>query len=345
MPLDPLIVPTARWRPGEPTIPRSSLTHLAAAVRVGIGDAAEPIARGIVNRTTAEAAICAEFGSLLWPAAARVLPGAAMPGAWAESGLPPEAFAPLARDVAAALAQVLAIDAVRAETELGAPLQFAALQPILRSGIGHGPTALAMIAALLLTRLPQAGPLLDCGALTGVTPDEASLHDAIACARAVLLARIEGPGGVEALVVGSALADAAAGVRQIDALLGGLRNSGETAEAARREAAVRHRLDASCRTRFAAGLAREFVEPLHASPDERVATALTALEATARNLRALEGEARRIGSAEFYDTLLRETATTVRTLPSDGALSLVDKVRLVEILAGPDEALAVLDGG
>jgi hypothetical protein len=341
MPLDPLIVPTAQWRPGEPTIPRCALTHLGSVVRIGMGADAEAIARRIENRTTAEAAIRAEFGSLLWPAAARVLSMATSPDGWVESGLRADAFAPLAHDVAAALEQIPAIDTVRAEAEFGVTLQFATLQPILSSATSRGPTALAMVAVLLLTRLPQAGPLLDCCTLTGATPEEARLRDAIVRARAVLLARIEGPGGIEALVVGSALADAAAEVRQIDALLCGVRNSGEAAEAARREAAIRQRLDAACRARFAAGLAGDFIARLHA-PSEP-APALPALEATARNLRALDGEARSIGSAELYDTLLREAAATVKTLPSGGALSLVDKVRLVEILLGPDEALAILD--
>lgn len=338
LPLDPLIVPTARWRPGEPTIPRGALAHLGSAVRIGMGDAAEAIARGIANRTTAEAGICAEFGGLLWPAAARALAAAAAPDGWAESGFAADGFGPLAHDVAVALERILPIDTVRAETELGVTLQFAALQPILSSATNRGPTALAMVVTLLLTRLPQAGPLLDCGTL-----EEAPLREAIVRARAVLLARIEAPGGVEALVVGSALADAAAAVRQVGALLCGLRDFGGTAEVRRREAAIRQRLDAGCRARFTAGLADDFIARLQAPSSEPDPATLPVIEATARSLRALEGEARTVGSAELYDTLLREAAATVKALPYGGALSLVDKVRLVEILLGPDEALAVLE--
>jgi hypothetical protein len=104
-------------------------------------------------------------------------------------------------------------------------------------------------------------------------------------------------------------------------------------------------LDASCRTQFANGLTSEFVEKLHGDGSRQGCTALAALEATARDLRALESEARRNGSAELYDTLLDETAATVKTLDAGGPLGLIDKVRLVEILVGPDEALAVLEGG
>jgi hypothetical protein len=345
IPLDPLIVPTERWQPGDPTIPRACLRLFGSMVRAGMGSDADVIASEIAGRTTGDAQICAQVSSLLWPAAARILAGASMPEGWGETGLPPEAFALLARNVAAALEQVLPMDAIHAEAEFGVVLQNAALRPILLSAAGHGPIALAMIVVLLFARLPQTGPLLDCSALTGVTADEAPLRAAIVQARAILLARIEESGGVEALVVGSPLVDAAAAVRQIDALLCGLRSAGDIADAARREAAIRQRLDASCRTRFANGLTSEFVEKLHGDGPRQGCAALAALEATARDLRALESEARRNGSAELFDRLLEETAATVKALDAGGPLGLIDKVRLVEILVGPDEALAVLEGG
>jgi hypothetical protein len=40
--------------------------------------------------------------------------------------------------------------------------------------------------------------------------------------------------------------------------------------------------------------------------------------------------------------LLREAATVVRNTASDAGLPLCEKVRLIEILAGPEEALALL---
>jgi hypothetical protein len=344
-PLDPLIVPTAHWKPGDPTIPRTCLTILGVMVRAGMGRNADTITSELQDRTTADAQLNAQIGGRLWPAAAGILASAKLPERWGKTGLPAEAFAALAHNVSAALEQVLPMDAIGAEMEFGVALQFAVLRPILLAAARHGPTALAMVVVLLLARLPQTSPLLDCGALTGVTADEAPLRDAIVRARAVLLERIEESGGVEALVVGSSLAEAAAGVRQIDALLCGLRNAGDGSDAARREAAIRARLDASCRTRFANGLTNEFVEKLQGRGPRQGSAALAYLETTARNLRALESEARRIGSAELYDTLLQETAATIKTLAGSGPLGLVDKVRLVEILVGPDAALAVLEGG
>jgi hypothetical protein len=345
MPLNPLIVPTARWRPGDPTIPRTCLAIFSAMVRAGMGSDGHPIEAAIENRTTADASISALVGSMLWPAAARILAVATQPEGWGKTGLPGEVFAPLARGVADVLEQVLAVEAIRSEAELGVTLEFTSLRPILLAAANQGPTVLAMVVVLLLSRLPQSGPLLDRGELTGVTAGEARLRPATTQARAVLLARIEDSGGVEALVVDSSLADSAAEVRQINALLRGLRTSGSATAAAQREVAIRQRLDASCRTRFANGLASEFVEKLDTMGHRPDSAVMAALEATARNLRALESEARRVGSAELYDTLLHETAATVKTLDLEGMLGLVDKVRLVEILVGPDEALAVLEDG
>ena len=61
------------------------------------------------------------------------------------------------------------------------------------------------------------------------------------------------------------------------------------------------------------------------------------------HLRNLEQEALQIDSREGYDTLLREAAEHIKAAALAGALGLVDCVRLVEILVGSDEALALLD--
>jgi hypothetical protein len=67
------------------------------------------------------------------------------------------------------------------------------------------------------------------------------------------------------------------------------------------------------------------------------------LEDVAVHLRNLEQEALQIESSETYGSLLREAAEHIKAAALAGALGLVDSVRLVEILAGSDEALALLD--
>jgi len=68
-----------------------------------------------------------------------------------------------------------------------------------------------------------------------------------------------------------------------------------------------------------------------------------ALETAARRLRALETEGRRIGSGDTYDALLRQAAASVTVAGAGEARSLAHTVRLVEILAGPEAALALLE--
>ena len=67
------------------------------------------------------------------------------------------------------------------------------------------------------------------------------------------------------------------------------------------------------------------------------------LEETSRALKELLTEASQVGSSETYDTLLRQTIAAVKAIGPGGGLSLIDKVRLVEILAGSDEALTMLE--
>lgn len=77
-------------------------------------------------------------------------------------------------------------------------------------------------------------------------------------------------------------------------------------------------------------------------PDAEV----TAIEGHARELRGLEDVGRKLGGGPAYDRTLRAMGGTLATLASratrpDG-LRPVDLARLLEILAGPDAAAALL---
>jgi hypothetical protein len=136
------------------------------------------------------------------------------------------------------------------------------------------------------------------------------------------------------------LAAAAEQVRRLAGLLDGLR---EGAGPQRQQAigAARQEADANCRDRFAAGLSAELIQPLQALQANPEPASIKLLETAARDLRRFETEARRIGGAESYDAMLRRAA---REIARDGGLQLglVDKVRMVELLAGPEDALRLL---
>jgi hypothetical protein len=60
-------------------------------------------------------------------------------------------------------------------------------------------------------------------------------------------------------------------------------------------------------------------------------------------LRVLEVGARLAGSGATYDLLLGKAAEAIKGNAMRDRLTLVDQVRLVEILSGSDAALAMLD--
>lgn len=107
--------------------------------------------------------------------------------------------------------------------------------------------------------------------------------------------------------------------------------------------AIRERLDASCKARFIAGLQDEVLTPmLHLGTGSNPAV-IPAIETAARGLRILEMAARAVGSGGVYDRLLAEATEAVKADIMRDKLTLVDQVRLVEILKGSDAALAMLE--
>jgi hypothetical protein len=111
----------------------------------------------------------------------------------------------------------------------------------------------------------------------------------------------------------------------------------------RRISALRQRLDASCRLRFKLGLETDFLKILEDPASQPDAALLNRLEAAARGLRELAEEATNVGSAALYTELLRETTEAIKAVGVNGNFTMADKARLVEILAGPDEAWTLLE--
>jgi hypothetical protein len=341
-PLDPLIVPPPRWQPHLPNIPRSALAPLAATVRVALGaDAAaiDALAQASVSRH-AEAVIHA--ADRLWPRAAAVLSAVPPPVGWAETGLSMAMYTMLARRVGAVMAQAPTMRALVAEADTGIALpRMAPIQAMLRDVSADCPDALTMLVTLLLAKLPHLAAMLAKVAPELGAKAEAALRQAGQEATEALLAGLESGGGMEIAVTGSDLADTAQEVRRTVVLLRQLGERADIPQVRARVQAIRQRLDAGCRQRFAHAMATEFLPSLRQPPGGNAGTSPGALEATARHLRELESEARLLGGSEVYDAQLREAATAVR---SGGAgMGRAARVRLVEILAGPEAALALIE--
>src|SRR5262249_46783776 len=144
IPLDPLIVGSEDWRPDSPTIDRSALALLTNIVRTGMGDQVQQIDAMIAGHTTRDTAVLEAAGILVWQAAARLLA---------------ETCPPLGPRIAALLGQEPTLQNLLAEAEIGVLLRPETLFPILRA-TARDATTLAMMVALVLSRLPHAADTL-----------------------------------------------------------------------------------------------------------------------------------------------------------------------------------------
>jgi hypothetical protein len=344
LPLDPLIVAPQDWRANMPTIPRNAIAPITGTVRITLGRDLQPILAAMAGKTTQDTDAVAEAGAMLWPFAASMLAIAPLPSGWVEAGLKPAAYKPLVSAIAAVLDRLPTLQPLFQDASNGMlALREEVIEGIVAELAGEAPEVQGMVVALLLARLPQAGSLLQrIESMARSKADRVALRLASDQAADALLNRLEAHDGTEAPIIGVSLAEAGAEIRRLGALLQELESRTGTPERRARLKAIRSRLDASCRTRFAAGLTDGLLIPSQTAPVAIDRAAQQELEAAARQLRSMELTARKIGSAGVYDDLLLQATTVVKSINA-GVLSLSRAARLVEILAGADAAMALLE--
>ncbi len=343
-PFDPVIVAGPKWRPGSPSIPRTALDPIAEGVRTELGPLAMEIEAAIAGKTVADTAVIADAGVRLWGEAARVLANAeAPPPQWAQSGLPVAVYRALSRSISVVLAKATHLHDLVQKAGHGAQLKPADALRLLDIDAGHNPDAWGMLLALLLSRLPQADGVLRTAISTGLIGPNSIMRTAAEQAIDGVLGGLEAQGGLGGPIFGSELSQAGPEVFRILALLQGLDSDQLSGDRRRRVHELRQRVEASCRTRFEAGLTGEFIAPLMLLRPGADAAEVTRLEDIARDLRRLEAAARKLNARNGLEAQLIRAAEEIGGMKPDGALTLADRVRLVEILAGPDTALAMLD--
>jgi putative intracellular protease/amidase len=340
-PLDPLIVPGSNWQPGQDTIPRAVVPPIADHIHALMGNEVRAIEAEIAGKSSTDTDLIARLGRSLWPKAARILATAKMPERWRATKLSEAAYYALANIVSALLAQAALLDTVCAETADGLlPPRPEVIARMLGNTMAASPPALPMLIALILARLPQAASLILPKYLG---PEAGAILAALDQATERLLRQLADKDGTEARIAAGTLADAGATAGRIITLLEQLRAGIVNPRRRDQMQWIRDRLDASCRARFTAGLHDEILTPLHRfvrNPDPAI---VPVMESAARGLRVLERAARWVGSGDLYDRLLAEAIAAVKADVMRDKLTPVDRVRLVEILAGPDAALAMLE--
>ncbi|MFL5255962.1 MAG: hypothetical protein ACJ8AI_24315, partial [Rhodopila sp.] len=271
----------------------------------------------------------------LWPAAGAILATAAVPPLWSETCLGDAAFPPMAHRAGALLSQMPALDKLCSETVHGLlPPRPDALHTILQGVSAADETALPMMVRLLLNRLPQLASMLAIMPSATASPQlKIALDEAVDS----LLDQIMAQDGAQAQIASGSLAEASVTVRRIATLLQQIEDG--TVRSVRRSQlpTIRQQVDAGCRARFTASLREQVLARLHGAGEQE----MSALESAARGLRALETEARVMGGGSAYDLMLSQAADAVK---AETGLDQTDQIRLVEILAGSDAGLAILDG-
>jgi len=343
LPLDPLIVPAARWRAQLPGIPRTAVPVLATAVEAALGAEGHRIAAMIEGHTTRDEAVVEAAGALLWDRAAPVLLEAPPPADWDTTGLGFQAHKTLARRIGALLSQATRLRHMMSDAAHGiVPPEAAGVQAFLAGAIERDPDVLSMAITVLLARIPESAPMLMRVAAILGQREGALFRHASEQAADTLMDQLDAPGAAEGQLGGQDLAQAGATVRRLTLLLGAL--DGETLSADRRERLndLRERIDAGCQALFTERLASDLLEPLRACVASGDPDGVWDLETAARGLRALETEARRRGPHKLYDRLLGEAADIIRAAIVGGGVNRGGGLRLMEIVAGPEVALALL---
>lgn len=339
LPLDPMIVPPARWTPGALGIPRSAVGLLAEAVRAAMGTEARDVAAMIAGHSTADMGVIAAAGAILWPAAAQMLSGAAIPAGWARSGLPDARFTPLATLAADLLRPAARIEPLLADTRRGLAFDWTGLREILAATEALGPDAWRAVIALLLLRLPDPGMLLrEIGGESrrANTAMRAAAEQGVDAA----LAKVADLTESGALLAARGAADMSDELGRIADLLDQVEAAGAGPDRRSRIGAIRQRVDLSCRRWLAGQLQGALVARLH---DVTGDAEIIAMEQTTRDLCAMHQQARRFGSGEKYDRLLHQAGAALANEALGGVAGVVDRARLLELLVGPDAALAFME--
>jgi hypothetical protein len=340
LPLDVLIVSPARWQQSDHTLPRSIVLPLMHIVEIAMGKQTAEIKGRIRAHSTADTDVIDVVGPPLWSEAAKILasPDLEMTEQWQHTAMSDRMFHVMRRQVAALLRQAPALDTLVRETASGlVPPDPWAITAMARAISTECPDTLAMFAVMLVNRHAEAASVLyELGSNRSLL----GLREATEQAADLLLERLESSGAV---VSQKDLTAFTGSVQRIATLLGELDH--DMAPRSRRDQIrdVRSRLERDCQVRLTASVTNDFIAPLQASISDRADADAEGLEETARALRLLETVGRSIGSTAVYQAIMAPAADAIEATPPMGGIRLADRVRLLEILAGPDRALALLE--
>ena len=333
IPLDPVLAPAPAWRRGALSVPRTVVPCLARQVTRLEPRLMHEVSDAIGGAMTDEQHVVRRVGARLWPRAAEVLATAPVPEDWAAAtGLNEADHA----TIRAAVVLVLRHAAVIAGQVDADPPDTAVLAAILTEAADQ-PDALGVLIRVILHWVPAAAGLVLSytsahfapTGLPGRTATERAVEYVLDGIEAAQEAARPGVAGLDRL-------------RRTVAMLDELEAASiDRPTRSARIAATRARVDDACRGQFQV-LLRDTVATRLESGLPRTPEAVAVLEGAARDVRRFEHTARRITGSDHYDKQLRGLVGALVPDGTDDAEARVDRLRLAEILLGPEKALQML---
>ena len=332
LPLEPLLVDTRSFRPGGTAIPRSALRPISASIAAALGSQTATLEAVLARLDGTDPGALLAAGCQLWPLAAQALAELRAPPDGV-NGLPAAEYDRILRMTGTVLGQASQVETEAMRARLGTPPDHAGLVAVLREAAKSGPDGFAAQLTVLLARLPLAENLLAAADEAGAA--NPALRGAAHQALGALLDRAATtPPPIDNLARAVLETErTAALLDQIGTQPGRVAAfSAQIVEARQATAkASRAGIDHAARITLPALSERAVREP----------EIIGALEQSARDLKRLATVSRRLGAQPGAEAALREAAD--RALEKATALPLADRARLVELLCGAEDALALLD--
>jgi hypothetical protein len=334
LPLDGAISDNRDWQKDDTCLPRCALPPIAEALRLAMGQEAQRIEASFQGKFFHDLAAVDRAGRPLWAAAARLAPDLKPGPRWERTGLRPDDFAPLVELAAGVWRHAGPIWSAVQLAGWGPPDD--AVRAALAPMADEASPAFAMALATLMLKATSPGQ---------VAREAARLSDKAASIADTAVddwlerARVQLPS--EDLIAAASFAEAFGRAFQ------DLENAPTTRNPRRstRLVQLRQEAEVTCRLAYEEGLETHILRQLPSLCAAATPELILVLENQARALRRIESIGRRYGLDHGYDGAARRIATALdaaRRALEPGGMTRLDLARLVEILLGPEAALAYL---
>jgi len=331
-PFNPVIIDTPHWKPDSPAIPRTALPSLAKHIQAKLADVD---ARHPLETTDDDLSAILAAGEALWPCAAQAIRDSSAPPQWNnETGLREQDYISLSAALAALFPQAAPLLRLAISARKGTDPEPGELYAMLQEVAPAGANVTAMFIAMGFGWLPRAKLLVQVADEFASTHGNSSITNN---AVEFVLSELEQS---SAYKVG--LTTAVDEMRRAALLLEDLVEASPNRPGRRnRIEQARQSVDNVCRESFVTEVASQLVEPYSeiATADDE---AVVAIEDTARALRRFEAVAKKFGGTDFYDRQLRVAAQALSPQRNEDTAARVSRIRLIEILRGPDAAAAAM---